>query len=188
MLTRCRFCCASTAQPAPRFVPSTRFYLQNDGLWRLEPAIQTTAGRSPSADQLLAFSVGFIARPVVGIVFGHYGDRVGRKTMLVLSLLMMGMATFLIGLLPTYAAIGVVAPLLLVTLCFLQGFAVGGEWGGAVLMAVEHAPKGKRGFYGRFPQMGVPAGLLLSTGSVLVLSQSLSNADFVARAGACHFC
>jgi MFS transporter, MHS family, shikimate and dehydroshikimate transport protein len=126
------------------------------------------------------FSVGFVARPVGGIVFGHYGDRVGRKTMLVLSLLIMGTATFLIGLIPTYAAIGVLAPMLLVALRFLQGFAVGGEWGGAVLMAVEHAPRHKRGFYGSFPQMGVPAGLLLSTGVILVLSQSVSNADFLA--------
>jgi MFS transporter, MHS family, shikimate and dehydroshikimate transport protein len=141
----------------------------------------------PEADALTGtllafatFSVGFVARPVGGVVFGHYGDRVGRKTMLVLSLLIMGGATFLIGLVPTYAAIGILAPLLLVTLRFLQGFAVGGEWGGAVLMAVEHAPREKRGFYGSFPQMGVPAGLLLSTGTVLVLSQALSNADFVA--------
>jgi metabolite-proton symporter len=141
----------------------------------------------PEADALTGtllafatFSVGFVARPVGGVVFGHYGDRIGRKTMLVLSLLIMGGATFLIGLVPTYAAIGILAPLLLVSLRFLQGFAVGGEWGGAVLMAVEHAPKEKRGFYGSFPQMGVPAGLLLSTGTVLVLSQGLSNADFVA--------
>jgi metabolite-proton symporter len=141
----------------------------------------------PEADALTGtllafatFSVGFVARPVGGIVFGHYGDRIGRKTMLVLSLLIMGSATFLIGVIPTYSSIGIVAPALLVVLRFLQGFAVGGEWGGAVLMAVEHAPKEKRGFYGSFPQMGVPAGLLLSTGLILVLSQALSNAEFVA--------
>jgi MFS transporter, MHS family, shikimate and dehydroshikimate transport protein len=136
----------------------------------------------PLTGTLLAFatfSVGFVARPVGGIVFGHYGDRIGRKAMLVLSLLMMGVATFLIGALPTYAAIGVWAPILLVILRFLQGLAVGGEWGGAVLMAVEHAPKGKRGFYGSFPQMGVPAGLLLSTGLLLVLSQILTDVEFL---------
>ena len=120
----------------------------------------------PLVGTLLAFStyaVGFAARPIGGIVFGHFGDRIGRKSMLVLSLLIMGIATFLIGLLPTYASIGVVAPLLLVVLRFAQGIGVGGEWGGAVLMSVEHAPKGRRGFFGSWPQMGVPAGLLLST-------------------------
>jgi metabolite-proton symporter len=137
----------------------------------------------PLTGTLLAFatfSVGFVARPVGGIIFGHYGDRIGRKAMLVLSLLMMGVATFLIGAMPTYASIGVWAPILLVVLRLVQGLAVGGEWGGAVLMAVEHAPKGKRGFYGSFPQMGVPAGLLLSTGLLLVLSQVLTDAEFLA--------
>jgi MFS transporter, MHS family, shikimate and dehydroshikimate transport protein len=111
---------------------------------------------------LATYSVGFVARPVGGIVIGHYGDRIGRKSMLVLTLVLMGVATFLIGLLPTYAVIGPAAPVLLVLLRFVQGFGVGGEWGGAVLMAVEHAPKGKRGFYGSWPQIGVPAGLLLA--------------------------
>src|SRR5215831_11726771 len=105
-------------------------------------------------------SVGFVARPVGGIVIGHYGDRIGRKSMLVLTLMIMGVATFLIGLLPTYTTLGAKAAMLLVLLRFAQGFGVGGEWGGAVLMAVEHAPKGKRGFYGSWPQIGVPAGLL----------------------------
>jgi MFS transporter, MHS family, shikimate and dehydroshikimate transport protein len=120
---------------------------------------------SPLAGTLAAFStfaVGFFARPVGGVIFGHFGDRIGRKTMLIISLMMMGIATFIIGLLPTYAAIGVAAPILLVLLRFVQGLGVGGEWGGAVLMAVEHAPPGKRGFYGSWPQMGVPAGLILS--------------------------
>lgn len=108
------------------------------------------------------FSVGFLARPLGGIVMGHFGDRVGRKSMLVISLLMMGLATAGIGLLPTYATIGVWAPILLVILRFVQGFGVGGEWGGAVLMAVEHAPAHRRSFYGSFPQMGVPAGLILA--------------------------
>lgn len=109
------------------------------------------------------YAVGFAARPIGGIVCGHFGDRVGRKSMLVLTLLIMGVATFLIGLLPTYHQIGIWAPILLVLLRLAQGFGVGGEWGGAVLMAVEHAPRGKRGFYGSWPQIGVPAGLLLST-------------------------
>jgi MHS family shikimate/dehydroshikimate transporter-like MFS transporter len=119
---------------------------------------------SPLAGTLAAFStyaVGFAARPLGGIVFGHFGDKIGRKSMLVLSLLIMGIATALIGFLPTYQTVGVLAPILLVVLRFCQGIGVGGEWGGAVLMAVEHAPPGRRGFYGSWPQMGVPAGLLL---------------------------
>jgi metabolite-proton symporter len=111
---------------------------------------------------LATYSVGFVARPIGGIVIGHYGDRIGRKSMLVLTLVLMGAATFLIGLLPTYAMIGPFAPVLLVILRSAQGFGVGGEWGGAVLMAVEHAPRGRRGFYGSWPQIGVPAGLLLA--------------------------
>ncbi len=109
------------------------------------------------------YAVGFLARPIGGIVCGHYGDRIGRKSMLILTLLIMGIATALIGLLPTYEQIGIWSPILLILLRVAQGFAVGGEWGGAVLMAVEHSPPGKRGFYGSFPQIGVPAGLLLST-------------------------
>jgi metabolite-proton symporter len=109
------------------------------------------------------YTVGFIARPVGGIIIGHYGDRVGRKSMLVFTLVVMGVATFLIGLLPTYEQIGPWAAVLLVLLRIAQGFGVGGEWGGAVLMAVEHAPPGSRGYYGSWPQIGVPAGLLLST-------------------------
>jgi MFS transporter, MHS family, shikimate and dehydroshikimate transport protein len=118
---------------------------------------------SSTAGTLAAFStyaVGFAARPLGGIVFGHYGDKIGRKAMLILSLLIMGIATALIGILPTFESIGVLAPILLVVLRFCQGIGVGGEWGGAVLMAVEHAPEGRRGFFGSWPQMGVPAGLL----------------------------
>ena len=140
----------------------------------------------PAADPLMGtlaafatFGVGFFARPVGGIVFGHYGDRIGRKSMLVLSLLIMGVATFLIGLLPNYAQIGFWAPLLLVVLRLLQGFGVGGEWGGAVLMAVEHSPRGRRGFFGSWPQIGVPAGLLLATG-VFAIFSALPDEDFQA--------
>jgi metabolite-proton symporter len=111
---------------------------------------------------LATYSVGFVARPVGGIVIGHYGDRIGRKSMLVLTLVIMGVATFLIGLLPTYETLGPMAAVLLVILRVAQGFGVGGEWGGAVLMAIEHAPPGKRGYYGSWPQIGVPAGLLLA--------------------------
>jgi MFS transporter, MHS family, shikimate and dehydroshikimate transport protein len=117
------------------------------------------------------YAVGFLARPIGGIVCGHFGDRIGRKSMLIFTLLLMGVATALIGLLPTYNDIGVWAPALLIALRIAQGFAVGGEWGGAVLMAVEHSPKGKRGFYGSWPQVGVPAGLLLSTGVFAMISQ-----------------
>lgn len=109
------------------------------------------------------FAVGFIARPIGGIVFGHYGDRIGRKNMLYLTLLIMGLATAVIGLLPTYGTVGVLAPVLLVAMRLAQGFGLGGEWGGAVLMAVEHAPPNRRGFYGSWPQIGAYIGLLLST-------------------------
>jgi MHS family shikimate/dehydroshikimate transporter-like MFS transporter len=126
------------------------------------------------------FAVGFVARPVGGAIFGHYGDRLGRKTMLVWSLMIMGVATALIGFLPTYATIGVWAPVLLVAVRFVQGIGIGGEWGGAVLMAVEHSREGKRGLHGSWPQMGVPAGLLLSTGVFALFSSRLSEAEFLA--------
>jgi metabolite-proton symporter len=127
---------------------------------------------------LMTYAVGFVARPIGGIIIGHYGDRIGRKSMLVLTLLIMGLATFLIGLLPTYAQIGALAPVLLVVLRLAQGFGVGGEWGGAILMAVEHAPAMRRGFYGSWPQIGVPAGLLLST-VVYVPFSELSPESFL---------
>jgi MFS transporter, MHS family, shikimate and dehydroshikimate transport protein len=135
----------------------------------------------PLVGTLLAYTtffVGFISRPIGGIIFGHYGDRVGRKTMLIVTLMVMGIATTLIGLLPTYASVGVWAPVLLLVLRVFQGIGIGGEWGGAVLMAVEHSPKDKRGFYGSWPQIGVPAGLLLSSGMVSLLSL-LPDADFL---------
>ena len=117
------------------------------------------------------YALGFVARPFGGIIIGHYGDRIGRKSMLVLTLLIMGIATFGIGLLPTYAQIGPWAAVGLVILRLAQGFGVGGEWGGAVLMAVEHAPARLRGFYGSWPQMGVPAGLLMSTAMFAVVTR-----------------
>lgn len=136
----------------------------------------------PVVGTLLAYTtffVGFVSRPVGGIIFGHYGDRIGRKNVLVLTLLIMGVATFLIGLLPTYNSVGIWAPVLLLVMRIFQGLGVGGEWGGAVLMAVEHSPEGKRGFYGSWPQIGVPAGLLLSAGIVALLSL-MPDADFLA--------
>ncbi|MGA7252571.1 MAG: MFS transporter [Pseudolabrys sp.] len=134
----------------------------------------------PLVGTLLAYTtffVGFISRPIGGIIFGHYGDRIGRKTVLVLTILIMGVATFLIGLLPTYATVGIWAPVMLLFLRIFQGIGIGGEWGGAVLMAVEHSPAGRRGFYGSWPQIGVPAGLLLSSGMVYLLSY-LPEAEF----------
>ena len=139
----------------------------------------------PSSDPLVGtlltyttFAIGFVARPVGGIIFGHFGDRVGRKTILVLTLLIMGVATTAIGLLPSYGSIGVAAPILLVLLRIMQGIGIGGEWGGAVLMSVEHAPEGRKGYYGSYPQIGVPAGLMLASGVVALLSQ-LDNDAFL---------
>ena len=132
---------------------------------------------------LLAFgtyAVGFAARPLGGIVFGHFGDRVGRKRMLVMALMLMGIATFAIGLLPTYASIGVAAPVLLLVCRLAQGFAVGGEWGGAVLMAAEHGDPERRGFWSSWPQAGVPLGNLLATGVLFVLAAVQSDAAFEA--------
>ena len=124
------------------------------------------------------FGVGFLARPVGGVIFGHYGDKVGRKKMLVLALVIMGVATVLIGALPGYDSIGIWAPILLVTLRLIQGAALGGEWGGAVLMVTEYAPKGKRGFYGSWPQIGFAGGLAISTALIWIMSTSLSDAAF----------
>jgi MHS family shikimate/dehydroshikimate transporter-like MFS transporter len=138
---------------------------------------------SPLAGTLSAygtFAVGFVARPLGGAVFGHYGDRLGRKKSLVWSLLIMGIATALIGLTPTYDQIGIWAPILLVALRFIQGFGVGGEWGGAVLLAVEHSGGTRRGFHGSWPQMGVPGGLLLSTGVFATFSSWLPEPAFLA--------
>ena len=124
------------------------------------------------------FAIGFLARPFGGMVFGHFGDRIGRKTMLYLTLLIMGLATAVIGVLPTYNDIGVWAPILLVAMRLCQGFGLGGEWGGAVIMAVEHAPDHRRGFYGSWPQLGAPLGLVIAT-IVFMLFSSMPDADFL---------
>ncbi|MGF6771811.1 MHS family shikimate/dehydroshikimate transporter-like MFS transporter [Paraburkholderia sp. GAS199] len=141
------------------------------------PTFDPVAGTIAS---LASFAVGFIARPVGAAVFGHFGDRIGRKAMLVLSLTMMGGVTFLIGLLPTYASVGVAAPVMLTVLRFVQGFAVGGEWGGATLMVIEHAPAKKRGFYGSWPQMGIPGALILSTGAMALTTALTTTEQFAA--------
>ena len=138
-------------------------------------------GISPAAGTMAAFgtyAVGFAARPLGGIVFGHFGDRLGRKAMLLATMMIMGGGTFLIGCLPTYATIGLAAPLLLVVLRFIQGFGLGGEWGGAVLMVIEHAPKGRRGLFGSLVQLGFPLGVAASTGIFIPLS-AMPNADFL---------
>ncbi|AEV83630.1 MFS transporter [Actinoplanes sp. SE50] len=139
-------------------------------------------GFEPLTGTLLAFAtyaVGFVARPLGGILFGHFGDRTGRKGVLVATLLLMGGATFLIGALPTHATIGAAAPILLVTLRFLQGLGLGGEWAGAVVMSLEHGDPRRRGLSASWPQVGVPAGNLLAAGVLWVLSATLSEAAFL---------
>ncbi|MBB2940769.1 metabolite-proton symporter [Actinoplanes lutulentus] len=135
----------------------------------------------PVTGTLLAFgtyALGFVARPLGGVIFGHFGDRLGRKKMLVVSLMLMGVATVAIGLLPTYATIGIAAPILLLTCRLLQGFAVGGEWGGAVLMAAEHGDDARRGFWSSWPQAGVALGNLLATGVLWILALVQSDEAF----------
>lgn len=140
----------------------------------------------PSSDATTAtlqsfatFSIAFFARPVGAMLFGHFGDRVGRKATLVAALLTMGLATVTIGLLPTYATAGVWAPFLLATCRFFQGLGLGGEWGGAVLLATENAPPGKKAWFGMFPQLGAPIGFLCSTGIFLAITELLSEQQFL---------
>jgi len=128
---------------------------------------------------LATFSLAFFARPLGSIAFGHFGDRIGRKATLVAALLTMGLSTVAVGLLPTYAMIGVAAPLLLALCRFGQGFGLGGEWGGAVLLATENAPSGKRDWYGMFPQLGAPIGFLFSGGIFLILTKFLDDSAFL---------
>ena len=133
---------------------------------------------SATLASLATFAIAFMARPVGSALFGHFGDRVGRKTTLVAALLTMGLSTVAIGLLPTYATIGVAAPVLLAVCRFGQGLGLGGEWGGAVLLAIENAPPGKRAWYGMFPQLGAPIGFFFSGGVFLLLSRVLSDDQF----------
>ncbi|HEX4008071.1 MAG TPA: MFS transporter [Acidobacteriaceae bacterium] len=139
------------------------------------PAIDPLSARLAS---LATFAIAFIARPIGSALFGHFGDRVGRKTTLVIALLTMGLSTVSIGLLPTYRTMGVAAPILLAICRFGQGIGLGGEWGGAVLLAIENAPEGRRAWYGMFPQLGAPAGFFLSGGVFLLLSHWTTNEQF----------
>ncbi|MGO4350699.1 MFS transporter [Rhizobium sp. RAF36] len=137
----------------------------------------------PASAQLQSFatfSIAFFARPLGGILFGHFGDRIGRKATLVAALMTMGLSTVAIGMLPGYDSIGIVAPLLLALCRFGQGLGLGGEWGGAVLLATENAPPGKRSWYAMFPQLGAPIGFILSSGFFLILTETMTNEDFLA--------
>jgi metabolite-proton symporter len=134
---------------------------------------------SATLNSLATFAIAFFARPIGSVLFGHFGDRIGRKTTLVAALLTMGVSTVVIGALPTYQSIGVAAPLLLALCRFGQGLGLGGEWGGAVLLATENAPPGKRAWYGMFPQLGAPLGFFFSNGIYLLLSRSLSDEQFL---------
>ncbi|WP_287899075.1 MFS transporter [Arthrobacter sp.] len=137
---------------------------------------------NPALAQVLSFAtigISFLFRPLGAVVAGRLGDRLGRKKMLVLTLVMMGLSTSLIGFLPDYNAIGIAAPILLILLRILQGFSAGGEWGGAALMAVEHAPKNRRGLFGAFPQIGVPIGMILATFTLWALTSSMSKEAFL---------
>jgi len=136
-----------------------------------DPAVQ-------ALNAFLTFGIAFLARPFGALLFGHFGDRIGRKTTLVASLLVMGISTMLIGVLPSYEMVGWVAPALLCLLRFGQGIGLGGEWGGAALLAAEYAPKGKRGWFGMFPQLGPPVGFLFAVGSFLLLANTLDDAAF----------
>jgi metabolite-proton symporter len=157
------------------------FYIYATAAVLVFPKLFFPAGDAAAAtlQSLATFAIAFFARPVGSAVFGHFGDRVGRKATLVAALLTMGLSTVVIGLLPTYAGIGTLAPLLLALCRFGQGLGLGGEWGGAVLLATENAPPGKRAWYGMFPQLGAPLGFFLSSGVFLLLSGTLSDAEFL---------
>ncbi|MCZ6656969.1 MAG: MFS transporter [Gammaproteobacteria bacterium] len=159
------------------------FFLYATAAALVFPTVFFAADMPPYASLIASFStfaVGFLARPIGAVVFGHFGDRVGRKKTLVVALMMMGVATTLIGLLPTYAMIGAFAPVSLVLLRFVQGLAVGGQWGGAMLLVTENAPPDKRGFYGAFAQAGAPVGLILANLAFLIVTASVSQEAFMA--------
>jgi metabolite-proton symporter len=158
------------------------FYIYGTAAVLVFPQLFFPPGNPTTAtlQSLATFALAFFARPVGSAVFGHFGDRIGRKATLVAALLTMGLSTVAIGLLPTYASIGIAAPALLALCRFGQGFGLGGEWGGAVLLATENAPRGKESWYGMFPQLGAPLGFFCSTGIFIVLTATLSDADFIA--------
>jgi metabolite-proton symporter len=158
------------------------FYIYGTAAVLVFPQLFFPPGNPTTAtlQSLATFALAFFARPVGSAVFGHFGDRIGRKATLVAALLTMGVSTVAIGLLPTYASIGIAAPALLALCRFGQGFGLGGEWGGAVLLATENAPRGKESWYGMFPQLGAPLGFFCSTGIFIVLTATLSDADFLA--------
>lgn len=158
-------------------------YAQAAGLVLAPLFLAPLAESDPAIAQVLSFAtigISFLFRPLGAIVAGYLGDRLGRKKMLVLTLIMMGVSTALIGVLPTYAAIGVAAPILLILLRVLQGFSAGGEWGGAALLSVEHAPVTRRGYFGAYPQIGVPVGMILATATLWILTSSMSAEAFLA--------
>lgn len=158
-------------------------YAQAAGLIFAAQFFDPVSNENPSLAQIISWAslgISFLFRPLGAILAGHLGDRMGRKPVLVITLLGMGMATMLMGLLPTYHAIGIAAPILLVLLRILQGMSAGGEWGGAALLTVEHAPLGRRGFFGSFPQIGVPSGMALATIFMLILSSVLTTEQFLA--------
>ncbi|MFE3449537.1 MFS transporter [Nonomuraea sp. NPDC059194] len=176
--TRTRIAAASLIGTAIEFYD---FYIYGTAA-----ALVLNAAFFPEMDQVAGtlaafstFAVAFISRPLGSAIFGHWGDRIGRKSMLVVSLLLMGLSTVAIGLLPGYTAMGVAAPVLLVLLRFTQGIGLGGEWGGAALLATEHAPPGKRGLYAMFPQLGPSVGFIAANGLFLILGGVLSDEQFV---------
>src|SRR4249919_521403 len=158
------------------------FYIYATASVLVFPKLFFPAGDPSSAtlQSLATFALAFFARPVGSALFGHFGDRIGRKATLVAALLTMGLSTVAIGFLPGYASIGVLAPLLLALCRFGQGLGLGGEWGGAVLLAVENAPPGQRAWYGMFPQLGAPVGFFFSGGVFLLLSRLLTDEQFFA--------
>src|ERR1700722_5326863 len=158
------------------------FYIYATAAVLVFPRLFFASGDPASAilQSLATFALAFFARPFGSALFGHFGDRIGRKATLVAALMTMGLSTVLIGLLPTYASIGVLAPLLLSLCRFGQGLGLGGEWGGAVLLAIENAPEGRRARYGMFPQFGAPIGFLCSSGIFLWLTDRLTDAQFFA--------
>jgi MFS family permease len=170
-----------TASMAGTVVEWYEFFIYGTAATLVFPAV-FFPGETAKTGLIYAFStyaIGFAARPLGGLVFGHFGDKYGRKKLLQLSILLVGVATFLMGCLPSYAQIGFLAPLLLVILRFIQGFAVGGEWGGAVLLVAEHSPNSKRAFWSSWPQIGVPMGNLMATVVLLTLYALLDDAQFL---------